>query len=314
VKTHILFIDSVHPCLKEELEKAGMICEEDFISPREVIESRIDKYDGIIIRSRFKLDNIFLSKTSRLKFIARLGAGMENIDEKYAKKKGIACLNAPEGNRDAVAEHVLGMLLSLFNNLCRADRQVRNGLWIREGNRGIELQGKTVGIIGYGNMGTAFAKRLQGFEVNVIAYDKFRKNYSDNFAKEASMDTIFEQVDILSLHIPLTEETKYLVNDPFIKNFRKNIYLINTSRGKIVNTADLVKHIESGKISGACLDVMEYESLSFENLSEKDLPAPFQYLVKSDRVILSPHIAGWTHESNEKLARVLAGKIKALGM
>jgi D-3-phosphoglycerate dehydrogenase / 2-oxoglutarate reductase len=305
----ILFLDSLHPYLQKELEQKGFTCTLDYNSSKEDIEATIDEYEGIIVRSRFKLKEETLQKATNLKFIARGGAGLENIDVVYAEGKGIKCIHAPEGNRDAVGEHAVGMILSLFNNLNRADKQVREGIWIREENRGLELMGKTVGIIGYGNMGGAFAKRLKGFDVKVLAYDKYKIDYSDEFATEASYEQIFEEADILSLHLPLTEETKYLVNDDYINKFRKNIYLINTARGSIVKTEDLVKNLESGKVAGACLDVLEYESTSFENLDKNELPEAFQYLTLSDKVQLSPHIGGWTHESNYKIARTIFVKI-----
>lgn len=308
----ILFVDSAHPHLKNGLEKAGYVCDSDYISGIEQILEKIHLYTGIVIRSRFKLEKFFLEKTSHLKFIARVGAGMENIDVEFAESIGIKCLHAPEGNRDAVGEHALGMLLALFNNICRANTEVRNGKWLREGNRGIELNGKTVGIIGYGNMGSAFAQRLSGFGVKVLAYDKYKSNYSDSFAKESSLENIFEEADILSLHIPLTEETLFMVDDTFINHFKKNIYIINTARGKILKTADLVKNMKTGKVAGSCLDVLEYEKVSFENLETSSLPEPFQYLIKSEKVILTPHIAGWTQESNFKLADVLVVKITNL--
>ena len=236
---------------------------------------------------------------------------MENIDVDYAVRRGIRCLNSPEGNRDAVGEHALGMLLSLMDHIVVADRQVRYGHWLREANRGDEIKGKTVGIIGYGNMGSAFSQRLKGFEANVISYDKYKKDYSDGNTRETAMEELFEECDILSLHIPLTEETDGMVDDAFLKRFRKNIRLINTARGKIVRTGDLVKNMVSGKVIGAALDVLEYEDTSFEALAE-DLPAELSYLTASDRVILTPHIAGWTHESNIKLATVLVEKIRTL--
>ena len=248
----------------------------------------------------------------KLKFIARAGAGMENIDVAYAESKGIKCLHAPEGNKDAVAEQTIGMLLGLFNNLFKANKEVREGKWIREGNRGVELMGKTVGIIGYGNMGSAFAERLKGFGANVLVYDKYKKGFGTDFIKETSLEEIFKNADVLSLHTPLTAETNYLINDSFINKFSKNIYIINTARGKCLNTSDLVKNLKSGKVLGTCLDVLEYEMVSFEALDTKQLPEAFQYLIQSDKVVLSPHIAGWTNESNEKIARVLAEKILSL--
>ena len=305
----ILFIDSNHSILHQTLEKAGHVCDLNYKWTKEEILSHVQKYDGIVIRSRIKINKEIIDKATKLKFIARAGAGMENIDTAYAEQKGIKCLHAPEGNRDAVAEHALGMLLSLFNNLCRANKEVREGKWVREGNRGIELMGKTVGIIGYGNMGSAFAERLKGFGVKVLVYDKYKNGFGNNFIQEVSMNNIFEEADIISLHTPLTDETHYLINDAFIRQFKKNIFIINTARGKSLNTSDLVSHLKSGKVAGACLDVLEFEMTSFENLDISALPESFQYLIKSDKVILSSHIAGWTHESNEKIAKILAEKI-----
>jgi D-3-phosphoglycerate dehydrogenase len=305
----VLLIDTVHPSLNEMLGKKGIVCELDNTSTKVEILSKIPNYDGIVIRSRFKIEKDFLDKAKHLKFIARAGAGMENIDVAYAESLGIKCVHAPEGNRDAVGEHALGMLLMLFNNLKRADAEVRNGIWKREENRGHELKGKTVGIIGYGNMGSAFAQRLKGFEVEVLAYDKYKQGFGNDFIKEATQEEIFEKADVLSLHVPLTEETKYMVNANFLNSFKKSIYVINTARGKVLNTADLVAAIEQKKVLGACFDVLEYESISFENIDAASLPEAFKYLIKSDKVILSPHIAGWTFESHVKISEVLAQKI-----
>ncbi len=309
---NILFIDSVHPLLQKELEERGFICHLQYEWSREKIGEELHKFDGVVIRSRVKLDKELIDKGSNLKFIARAGAGMENIDVAYAESKGIKCLPSAEGNRDAVGEHALGMLLCLFNNIIRADREVREGLWVREGNRGVELHGKTVGIIGYGNMGSAFAQRLKGFECNVIAYDKYKKDYSNEYVREATMEELFEKTDVLSIHLPLTEETNYIINRSFLEKFKKNIFFINTSRGKQVKTDDLVECMKNGKILGACIDVMEYESLSFEGLDKNNLPPSFKYLTQSDHVVLTPHIAGWTHESNEKISATLARKILEL--
>jgi D-3-phosphoglycerate dehydrogenase len=305
----ILFIDSNHPILHETLINAGHTCDLNYHWSKDEISDNIHLYDGIVIRSRIKLTKELIDKASKLKFIARAGAGMENIDVSYAESKGIACIHAPEGNKDAVAEHAIGMLLSLFNNLCRANIQVREGKWIREGNRGIELMGKTVGIIGYGNMGTAFAERLKGFGVNVLVYDKYKKNFGTDTIIETSLEHLFQETDVLSLHTPLTEETQYLINDTFINQFKNNIYIINTARGKCLNTSDLVKNLNTGKVLGACIDVLEFEAVSFENIDAKGTPEAFKQLIESDKVILSSHIAGWTHESNEKVAKVLAEKI-----
>jgi D-3-phosphoglycerate dehydrogenase len=305
----ILFIDSNHPALHKTLEKAGHTCDLHYLWDRSKILENLHEYDGVVIRSKITFNKEAIDKAGRLKFIARAGAGMENIDVAYAESKGIRCLHAPEGNRDAVAEHAIAMLLALFNNLLRADHEVREGKWIREGNRGLELMGKTVGIIGFGNMGSSFAQRLSGFSVKVLAYDKYKKGFGSELVEECSMEKIFAEADILSLHIPLTEETQFLVDKKFLGSFAKNIFVINTSRGKNIRTEDLVDAIRSGKVSGACLDVLEYEMSSFENLESSSLPEAFQYLRKSEKVVLSPHIAGWTHESNEKIARILAAKI-----
>ena len=301
----ILFIDTIHPLLKQELEKENHICDSAYNKSKTEIQQIISNYQGIIIRSRFKIDKQFIDCGSNLKFIARAGSGLENIDVEYAEKKNIHCYNAAEGNRQAVAEHVLGMLLSLFNNLNNADQEVREGKWERERNRGIELAGKTVGIIGYGNNGSAFAEVLKGFNVKILAYDKYLTNYP----QESSMETIRKEADIISLHVPLTDETTYLVDDNFINRFAKNFYFINTARGKCVNTKNLVKALENKKIKGACLDVLEYEKTSFENLSKDGLTSDMQYLMNAQNTILSPHVAGWTHESNIKIARVLYKKI-----
>lgn len=306
------FIDSVHPALQQELEKSGFSCDMLYTLKNEEIIAKLPQYDGLVIRSRFRIDSTIIDQADNLKFIARAGAGMENIDTSYAEGKGIRCVHAPEGNRDAVGEHALGMLLMLFNNLARADREVREGKWIREGNRGIELMGKTVGIIGYGNMGSAFAQRLKGFGVRVIAYDKYRSGFSNEHVNEVNPAELFSETDVLSLHVPLTAETQYMVNDEFIGKFEKNIYIVNTSRGKVLKSDDLVKNMKSGKVAGACLDVLEYEAVSFENIEASQLPEAFRYLTASDKVVLSPHIAGWTHESNEKIALALAHKIKEL--
>jgi D-3-phosphoglycerate dehydrogenase / 2-oxoglutarate reductase len=305
----VAFIDSTHPSLKSGLEHRGFVCDDLFLLSKESCLEKLIDYSVWVIRSRFKITKEIIDQHPQLKIIARVGAGMENIDVAYAESKGIKCLHAPEGNRDAVAEQAIGMLLMLFNYLKRADNEVRQGIWKREENRGIELSGKTVGIIGYGNTGSAFAKKLSGFDCEILAYDKYKKDFSNTYVKETDLVSIFEKADIISLHIPYNAETEYLVNSVFIQSFKKPIYIINTSRGKCLNTADLVKALQSGKVKGACLDVLEYEVTSFEQLNTAGLPEPFQYLIQSDNVILSPHIAGWTHESNEKMAKVLVEKI-----
>jgi D-3-phosphoglycerate dehydrogenase / 2-oxoglutarate reductase len=308
----VLFIDTVHPALKTDLTGIGYQCDHFEYYSRNDYQAVIHNYAGIIIRSKIKLDRSILEKASSLRFIARVGAGMENIDVAFAASRGIACINAPEGNRDAVGEHTLGMLLMLLNNMRKADREVREGVWIREGNRGTEIHGKTIGIIGYGNMGSAFAQRLSGFGATVLAYDKYKSNYSDQYVTETDMQTIFEKTDILSLHVPLTEETTWMADDQYINSFKKPFYLINTARGKVLKTADLARNLKTGKVRGAALDVLEHEKLSFEEIDKDSLPEDFKYLIQSDKVVLSPHIAGWTHESNYKMAKVIAEKIRAL--
>jgi len=306
----ILFLDSTHYLLEKGLNEAGHELDFDYASEQKLIAERLHLYDGIIVRSRFPIDAAFLAHGTNLKFIGRFGAGLENIDTAFAESKNIRCLRVPEGNRDAVGEHALGMLLSLFNNLNRADAEVRSGIWKRKENTGVELQGKTVGVIGYGFMGSAFVEKLQGFDVKVLVYDKYKNNVTPDWVYETSLKAIFEEADIVSLHTPLTAETKNLVNRDFILQFRKPFYLINTARGPIVNTADLVEGLKNGKVLGACLDVLEYEKSYFENMfSDENLPAPLQYLLQSDKVILSPHVAGWSHESFAKMAETLLAKI-----
>ena len=308
----VLFIDSTHPSLREGLEKIGFRCDYFPGFQRDDFKKIIGEYEGIIIRSKIKMDREMLSAACKLEFIGRVGAGMENIDVAFAEKQGIRCLNAPEGNRSAVGEHAIGMLLMLFNNLKKGDAGVRRGLWLREENRGLEIEGKTVGIIGYGNTGSAFAEKLGGFDARVLAYDKYKSGFSNRFVTEVSLEDIFEQTDILSLHVPLTDETRYMVNNDFLNKFSKKIWLINTSRGEVVKTGDVVMALKSGKVKGACLDVLEYEGLSFENRNADKFPKAFSELIQMQNVIFSPHVAGWTYESNLKLAATIVKKIKAL--
>lgn len=306
----VLFLDTVHPILEEKLLKDGHQTVHYLGNSKEEILEEIKSVDGIVIRSKIRLDADVLSHAHQLKFIARAGAGMENIDVEYAGSRGIICINSPEGNRDAVGEHIIGMLLMLFNRLKIADQEVRKGIWLRAENRGVELMGKTVGIVGYGNNGTALAKKLAGFGCRILAYDKYKSNFGNEFVEEVNMDTIFQEADILSLHIPLTEETYHLVNDTFIEQFQKPFYFVNAARGKIVQTSSVVKALQTGKIIGACIDVLEYEAVSFEEIEAQRLPDDFHYLIQAENVILTPHIAGWTHESNYKLSNVLYQKIK----
>lgn len=305
----ILHLDTNHELLIQQLEQAGFENYEDYTSTKEEIEQKIHLYDGIVLRSRFKIDRRFLDAATQLKFIGRVGAGLENIDCEYAESKGLKLIAAPEGNRTAVGEHALGMLLCLMNKLNLVDQEVRNGIWIREGNRGFEIEGKTVGIIGYGNMGKAFAQRLKGFDCNVICYD-IKENVGDENAQQVSLEELYNQTDILSLHTPQTSETFHLINEQLINQFSKSFWFINTARGKSVDTEALVKALQSGKVLGAGLDVLEYEKSSFENMfTENELPEPMQYLIHANNVLLSPHIGGWTIESKQKLAQVIVDKI-----
>ncbi len=321
---NILHLDTNHPLLINQLVDLGLTNDEDYTSSKAEIEAKIAKYDGIIIRSRFSIDKPFLDAANNLKFIGRVGAGLENIDCDYAKSKGVHLIAAPEGNRNAVGEHSLAMLLSLFNKLNKADKEVRQGQWLRESNRGIELDGKTVGLIGYGNMGKAFAKKLRGFDVEVLCYD-IKPNVGDEHSTQVSLKVLQEKADVLSLHTPQTPLTIGMVNSEFINGFKKPFWLINTARGKSVVTEDLVEALETKKILGAGLDVLEYEKTSFEHLfkmeepkfrwmrkaKKSNLPEAFQYLINADNVILTPHVAGWTIESKEKLAQTIVDKIKA---
>ncbi len=306
----ILHLDSNHPILIEQLSNAGFDNHIDLISPKAMIEKNICLYDGLIIRSRFVIDAYFLEKATKLKFIGRVGAGLENIDSDYALSKGIDLISAPEGNRNAVGEHTLAMILSLFNKLNKADKEIRKGLWLREENRGVELDGKTIGLIGYGNMGRAFAKKLCGFNVKVLFYD-IKSNLSDRYATQVSLQELKDQTDVLSLHIPETQETIGMIDRSFINSFKKSFWLINTARGKSIILKDLVASLKTGKVLGAGLDVLEYEKSSFEKLFEnKIVPQEFNYLIESEKVLLSPHVAGWTEESNIKLATTIVNKIK----
>lgn len=322
----VLHLDTNHNLLINQLNDLGFTNHEDYSSSKQDIEAKIHEYDGIVLRSRFSIDKEFLDAATNLKFIGRVGAGLENIDCDYAKEKDVYLISAPEGNRNAVGEHALGMLLSLFNKLNKADAEVRSGKWLREANRGIELDGRTVGLIGYGNMGKAFAKKLRGFDVEVLCYD-IKEDVGDANAKQVSLVEFQEKVDVVSLHTPQTPLTLNMINEAFINQFKKPFWLINTARGKSVVTKDLVSALKSEKILGAGLDVLEYEKASFENLFKssgnneghterslstiENLPEAFRYLIDSDRVLLSPHVAGWTVESKEKLAQTIVDKIKA---
>ncbi len=304
----ILQLDKNHPLITEQLSAKGFEIDDDFSSSYDEVLKKIDAYDGIIIRSRIPIDRNFIEHGTNLKFIARVGAGMENIDSEFATRAGISLISSPEGNRDSVAEHVLGMLLILMNRLFIASNEVKNGIWKREENRGDELLGKTFGIIGYGNMGKAVAKRLSGFGAKVIFHD-ILPNLSDEFATQVSLEQLQEEADVLSLHLPITPETRYIFNAELISGMKKNFYFINTARGENVNTKDLVKAMKSGKIKAACLDVLEFEKPSFENITAEN--EDLEYLLQSENAIVTPHIAGWTIQSKEKLAQIIVDKILA---
>lgn len=307
----ILHIDSNHPLMLEQLNEAGFENDLDYTSSKAEVEAKIAGYDGIVIRSRFRIDKGFIDKATGLKFIARVGAGMENIDTEYAEQRGIALISSPEGNRNAVGNHTLALLLALLNKLKKADREIARGLWLREENRGVELDSLTVGIIGYGNMGKSFAKKLRGFDCRVLCYD-IKEGVGDACATQVPLEVFQKEVDVVSLHTPETPLTLKMVDEAFIAAFAKPFWLINTARGKSVCTADLVKALQAGKVLGAGLDVLEYEQSSFENFFKGALPADFSYLMEADNVILTPHIAGWTIESKTLLAQVIVDKIKAL--
>jgi D-3-phosphoglycerate dehydrogenase len=310
-KGKILFIDNPHFSMQEKLEALGYECEIDALSYEDLLQ-RAGQYVGYVIRSRFAIDKTLIDASSQLRFIARIGAGMENIDVEYAKSKNIACLNSPEGNADAVGEYVIGALLCLFRNTKEADNQVRNGVWLREENRGMEICGKTFGIIGYGNMGKALAKKLSGLGCTILVYDKYKKNFQEPHFQEVDLPTLQQYADIVSIHINYTQENHYFVNDDFINAFAKNIYLINTARGKVLSTEDLAKNLLNGKVKGAILDVLEYENIRLQNRPMEEWDRAMHILSQCDDVVLSPHIAGQTFESLTKHADVLVDKIKSL--
>lgn len=305
----VVFLDTVHPILEERLTREGFHCVNATKSNLETCHSLVKDAIGIVIRSRFPMDESFLQHALNLQFIARSGAGMENIDESYCRERNIQLFNAPEGNRNAVGEHALGMLLALLNKFIQGDQQVREGIWDREGNRGEELDGKTVGIIGYGNNGRAFAKKLRGFDCKILVYDKYLENIADDFVTQVALEQLYQEADVISFHIPQNAETLYWVNESFFEVLAKPIYLLNLSRGKIVDTQALLNAIANGKLKGAGLDVLEFEKASFENFTDSERLSVFQELIASDKVILTPHVGGWTTESYYKLSDVLADKI-----
>ncbi len=301
----LLIVDDLHPVFMVQAEAKGYLCSYQPDITREEALQILPGYTGLVIRSKFQVSREVMEAAPQLRLIARAGAGMDNIDEEYALQKGIELINAPEGNSDAVGEHAVGMLLALRNNMVTADAEVRAGQWQREANRGYELKGKTIGIVGYGHMGQSFARKLSGFEAEVIAYDKYKTGFSDRYVREVSMEEIVRHSDVLSLHVPLTAETNGLVNDEYLYHFRKPIFLINTSRGKVVQVKAVLNAIQQGKILGAGLDVLEIEK--FPALTGQEW---FEALRQNKKVLLSPHVAGWTFESYRKISEVMAAKLK----
>ncbi|MEP2770853.1 MAG: NAD(P)-dependent oxidoreductase [Fulvivirga sp.] len=303
-----LIVDFMHERTVEFFEGIGLESTYKPEANREEILKIVGDYEGLVIRSKTPVDQELIEAGSRLKFVARAGAGIDNLDVDTLQSKGIEVINAPEGNRNALAEHTIGLLMSLLHNIVKSDKEVRKSVWDREGNRGVELAGKTVGLLGYGYMGQAFAQKLQPFGCNVLAYDKYKTNYGDSFCKEASLDQVFKESDIFSIHVPLTGETNQMIDEEFINSFEKNIYIINTARGEVLNMADSCKALKSGKVIGMALDVLENEKI--ETLSEEQ-KSNFQYLIQSGKTILTPHVAGWSYESYENISKVLAEKIAA---
>lgn len=306
-KGKILIVDDLHPAFKDAAIQMGYEVDDKPLITRAETLAIIKNYEGIAVRTKFLIDQELLGLADNLKFVARAGAGLDNIDEAYAEKRNIQLLNAPEGNSDAVGEHAVGLLLSLMNNFRKGDLEIRNGIWDREGSRGYELKGKTVGIIGYGHMGRSFARKLSGFEVNVIAYDKYKTRFSDQYAREVSMEEIVKHSDVLSLHIPLTAETRQMVNEEYFFHFRKPIFFINTARGEVVDIEAVLNAVRQDKILGAGLDVLQTEK--FPALAQQEWYAE---LIQSGKVLLTPHVGGWTFDSYRKISEVLAEKLKKL--
>ncbi|SMO37051.1 NAD(P)-dependent oxidoreductase [Solitalea koreensis] len=302
---HILIVDQTHVSLMQVLESYGFVCDyQPKITYAEVLDC-IDQYEGIVVRTKFRIERELMERATKLEFIARAGAGMDNIDEKFAASKNIALFNAPEGNRNAVAEHTLGMLLSILNKFSKGNKEVRVGNWDREGNRGFELAGRTVGIVGYGFMGSGFASKLKGLDVKILAYDKYKSDFWSQWVKEVSMEELFEKADIISLHVPLTDETRMMVDETYFNRFKKDIWFINTARGEIVNIQGLLAALKSGKVRSAALDVLQDEKFPLKEESKRW----FNELAEREDVLLTPHVGGWSVESFEKISMVLADKI-----
>lgn len=305
-KANILIIDDIHEQFMHNLDKLGMAYKYAPHITRHELLNELENYNCLVVRSKTIINKEVIDAGENLQLIARAGSGMDGIDLTYAESKGITCINTPEANANAVGEQTIAMLLALLTNVAKADREVRNKVWDREGNRGYELSGKTVAIVGYGNTGSHVARKLSGFDVTVLAFDKYKKGYADKYIKESTMDEIFEQADVLTLHVPLNDETEGMVNETYMNKFKKDFYLLNLSRGKVVNTADLVKALNTGKIKGAALDVLENEKIETLNDNEQ---LWFKALINNNRVVLAPHVGGWTFESYKKTAEWLCTKI-----
>lgn len=306
MKTNILIVDDIHEVMLEKFDQAGIAYNYQPDISREEAEKIISLYSGLVIRSKFQVDQAFFELAPNLRFIARAGAGMDNIDDAIALQRKVMLISANEGNRDAVGEHMIGMLLSLMNNLNRSDQQVRAGQWLREANRGYELKGRTVGLVGYGHNGMAMAKKLSGFDVKVLAYDKYRTDYTDQYATEANMEKIYQEADVISFHIPLTDETRGMINRDYLSKFKKPIFFLLGARGGVVEVPAVLQALDEGAILGAAFDVLPVEK--FPKLAEQTW---YPDLISRDNVILSPHVAGWTFESYYKLSEVAADKIIA---
>lgn len=307
----VLIVDKMHESISPLLEAIGLQPDYQPNIKKEEIPGALKDAIGMVVRSKVFVDENLLQPAQSLRFVARAGAGVDNVDTQFLEQRNISLINAPEGNRDALAEHAMGMLLALFNRLIWADREVRNGIWDREGNRGYELMHRTVGIFGYGYMGQALAKRLSSFGCRVIAYDKYKQGFGDEYAEEVTLDTLFAETEVLSLNVPLTEETRFLADNAFFSQFKKPFHFLNTSRGEVASLGSLVQHMKEGKILGAALDVLENEKL--DTLSEEQ-KAAMEYLTQSENTILSPHVAGWSFESYEKINQTLVKKIQLLGL
>lgn len=307
----ILVLDTVHPVLMEMLQAAGHHCTDASLWGDAEVLAQLGDAEGLVLRSRMPIDMRLIDCCSRLKFIGRVGAGLEHVDQAYAKSRGIDVISSPEGNRQAVAEHALGMLLAMFSNIVKADREVRQGMWLRKENEGEELEGKTVAIIGYGNTGSALARVLSGFETELLAYDKYKSGFGSERVHECTMDDIFRKADVVSIHLPMSSDTHRLVSRAWIDRFDKPFYLVNTARGGIVNTTDVLDALDDGRMRGACLDVLEFETETLKMPPLDALPVTVKRLMNHPRVLLSPHVAGLTVQSYEKLSRILAEKIIA---